>query len=70
MKLSIKQFDILSDFFNDVAKGLLLGVVVNYLTGVAYSKLFISLGGVFFAILLLGLALLFSKEQIYDYRKY
>ncbi|MGB9706755.1 MAG: hypothetical protein ACPLXP_01585 [Microgenomates group bacterium] len=66
LKLTSSQFKTLADFFNDIAKGLVLGAFLGQgvlPTFPLLSRLLVSLFWLIGALFLLYFALLFSKEE-------
>ena len=64
--LNNSQLETLSDFCNDIAKGLFLGVAINqtFSSGISLeAKIFISIGGVIVSFSFLYLALLLKSKE-------
>ena len=69
IKFTIPQFKTLSNFCNDIAKGVFLGMLANQLASSfdTLLKLLISLVGLALTFTFLCFALIFSREKTYDY---
>ena len=64
--LNNSQVEIVSDFCNDIAKGLFLGVAVNQIFSSGASlemKIFMSTGGIIISLSFLYLALLLKSKE-------